>query len=368
MRRSPTCWCTWTTSSSTLKTKYSTAVKTAIGKAFKIRDLGEAKVFLGMEISRGVNGEVKLSQRRYIKELSQRRYIKELLQRRYIKELSQRRYIKELLQRRYIKELSQRRYIKELLQRHQLVNAKPRTTPLPPGSRVLPAEDDNKELADSTKYRALDGELNYLATSTRPDIAQAISILARFMGKPSKVHMGVALGVLQYLAGTKELGLCLGDGDLAMASYSDSYWISNPATRRSTTGYMFLLGGAPISWNSHLQRTVAALTVEAEYQATAADVRETLWLRKLAGDLGLGTQAIEIRTDSQGATSIGNNPITSVHSNHIDVQHHLVRERASRKEVVLSHCSSEDMVAVVLREALGEIKFRKCIVAMGLAG
>ncbi|GLI60203.1 hypothetical protein VaNZ11_002273 [Volvox africanus] len=112
-------------------------VKTATRKAFKIRDLGEAKVFLGMAISRGANGEVKLSQRRYIE---------------------------------------------ELLQRHQLVNAKPRKTPLPPGSRVLSAEDDNKGLADSTKYRALVGELNYLATSTRPDIAQAISVLALLWG------------------------------------------------------------------------------------------------------------------------------------------------------------------------------------------
>ncbi|GIL72143.1 hypothetical protein Vretifemale_2470, partial [Volvox reticuliferus] len=40
-------------------------VKAAVGEAFKIRDLGEAKVFLGMEISRGENGEVKLSQQRY---------------------------------------------------------------------------------------------------------------------------------------------------------------------------------------------------------------------------------------------------------------------------------------------------------------
>ncbi|GIL67494.1 hypothetical protein Vafri_20882 [Volvox africanus] len=298
-------------------------VKAAIGEVFKIRDLGEAKVFLEMEISRGVNGEVKLSQQRYIE---------------------------------------------ALLQRHQLVDAKPRTTPLPPGSRVLPAEDGDTELADSTKYRALIGELNYLATSTRPDIAQAMSVLARFMEKPSKAHMGLALGVLRYLAGTKDIGLCFGGGrELTMAGYSDSDWAGDPATRRSTTGYVFTLGGAAISWNSQLQRTVAASSVEAEYQATSAAVREALWLRKLAGELGLGSDAIEFRTDSQGAMSLGNNPITSARSKHIDVQHHLVRERVSRREVALSYCSTEDMVADVLTKALGEIKFKKCIKAMGLA-
>ncbi|GIL42120.1 hypothetical protein Vafri_142 [Volvox africanus] len=152
-----------------------------------------------------------------------------------------------------------------------------------------------------------------------------------------------------------------------MAGYSDSDWAGDPATRRSTTGYVFTLGGAAISWNSQLQRTVAASSVEAEYQATSAAVREALWLRKLAGELGLGSDAIEIRTDSQGAMSLGNNPITSARSKHIDVQHNLVRERVSRREVALSYCSTEDMVADVLTKALGEIKFKKCIKAMGLA-
>ncbi|GIL81584.1 hypothetical protein Vretimale_730 [Volvox reticuliferus] len=74
-------------------------------------------------------------------------------------------------------------------------------------------------------------------------------VLARFMGKPSKTHLGLALGVLRYLAGTKELGL----RELKMEGYSDSDWAGDPVTRRSTIGYGFLLGGAAISWNSQLQ-------------------------------------------------------------------------------------------------------------------
>ncbi|GIL79036.1 hypothetical protein Vretimale_62 [Volvox reticuliferus] len=98
------------------------------------------------------------------------------------------------------------------------------------------------ELKDSSDYRTLVGELNYLATSTRPDIAQALSVLARFMGKPSKSHMWLALGVLRYLAGTRELGLCFGGaGEFALEGYSDSDWAGDPATRRSTTGYVFKL-------------------------------------------------------------------------------------------------------------------------------
>ncbi|GLI61262.1 hypothetical protein VaNZ11_003573 [Volvox africanus] len=152
-----------------------------------------------------------------------------------------------------------------------------------------------------------------------------------------------------------------------MVRYSDSDWAGDPATRGSTTGYVFLLGGAAFSWNSQLQRTVTVLSVEVEYQATAAVVREALWLCKLTGDLGLGSNAIEIWMDSQGAMSMGNNLITLVRSKHIDVQHHLVWGRVSRKEVALSCYSTDDKVADVLTKALGEIKFRKCIMEMGLA-
>ncbi|GIM15011.1 hypothetical protein Vretimale_17891, partial [Volvox reticuliferus] len=96
-----------------------------------------------------------------------------------------------------------------------------------PGSKVLPAEEGDTELKDS--------------------------ILARFMGKPSKSHMGLALGILRYLAGTRELGLCFGSaGEFTLEGYSDYAWAGNPATRRSTTGYVFTLGGAAISWNSQL--------------------------------------------------------------------------------------------------------------------
>lgn len=298
------------------------AIKAAIAKVFKVRDLGEAQVFLGMEIRREKSGELLLSQHRYIE---------------------------------------------QLLERHQMVDAKPRSTPLPPGFKYLPSGDQNELLSNPTEYRALVGELNYLATNTRPDIAFALSVLSRHMAAPTKSAMNLATGVLRYLAGTRELGLRFGGvGDVQMSGYSDSDWAGDPVTRRSTSGYVFTLNGAAISWCSQLQRTVAASSVEAEYQATAAAVREALWLRKLVVDLGLSESAVKIQIDSQGALSLGNNPITSARSKHIDVQHHIVRERVNSGEVQLEYCPTEWMVADALTKALGEVKFKRCRDAMGL--
>ncbi|GIL56067.1 hypothetical protein Vafri_11454 [Volvox africanus] len=299
------------------------AVKQAIGACFKVRDLGEAKMYLGMEIRRPSQEEIILSQQYYIE---------------------------------------------QLLERRLMTDAKPRSTPLPPGTKVLPAGESDIVLEDPTPYRKLVGELNYLATSTRPDISQALSFLARFMATPMKGHLNLALGVLRYLSGTRELGLHFGGQDKNRAEgFSDSDWAGDPMTRRSTSGYVFLLNGAAISWSSQLQRTVAASSVEAEYQATASAVREALWLRKLACDLDLEEGAIEIYLDSQGALSLGKNAIISARSKHIDVHHHIVRERVVRGEVKLSYCSTERMVVDILTKALGEIKFVWCRDALGLS-
>nr|AAB70784.1 protease/reverse transcriptase [Volvox carteri f. nagariensis] len=304
------------------------AAKAGIAGCFAVRDLGEARYYLGMEIV-------------------QDRRNRSIM-------------------------LTQQRYVEQLLQRHSLENAKPRATPLPQGTRVLPASDTQPILTDSSGYRALVGELNYLATSTRPDIAHAqtshntLSMLARHMSAPTKAHMGLALGVLRYVSGTRALGLRYCGDASNFCGYSDADWAGDPATRRSTTGYAFLLGSAAVSWSSQLQRTVAASSVEAEYQAAAAAVREALWLRKLASDLDLSPGAVNVQLDSQGALSLGNNPITSVRSKHIDVHHHIVCERVARGEVKLSYCTTEDMVADILTKALGEVKFVRCRTALGV--
>ncbi|GLI71481.1 hypothetical protein VaNZ11_016622 [Volvox africanus] len=204
-------------------------VKEAIGQCFKIRDLGEARVFLGMDIHHEKNGDILLSQSRYIE---------------------------------------------QLLERHNMLDAKDRASPLAMGTRATPVTDESELLEDPTPYRALVGELNYLAVSTRPDLAYALSVLSRSMSKPTRAAMSAAKGVLRYLAGTQEMGLRFPGGQgLQLDGYSDSDWAGDTATRRSTTGYVFRVNGTAISWSSQLQCTVAVSSVEAEYQALSSAVR-----------------------------------------------------------------------------------------------
>ena len=152
------------------------------------------------------------------------------------------------------------------------------------------------------------------------------------------------------------------------AGYCDADFAADLDTRRSTTGYVFLLGGGAISWSSRRQQTVAASTCEAEYMAAAAAAKEALWLRKLSDDLQLGvTAAIPILADNQGAIQLLKNPISSARSKHIDVLYHFARERVARGEVAFRYVRTALNVADSLTKAVAAEKVDFCRRSMGVA-
>jgi len=63
--------------------------------------------------------------------------------------------------------------------------------------------------------------------------------------------------------------------------YCDSDFAGDLDKRRSTTGYLFTLAKAPVSWKSTLQSTVAFSMTEAEYMAITEVVKEAIWLHGL---------------------------------------------------------------------------------------
>ena len=215
-------------------------------------------------------------------------------------------------------------------------------------------------------YAQLVGSLLYLSVCTRPDIAQAVGALARYMSKPSLAHWQAAKGVLRYLAGTANYGITFGAGGPGLEAYCDADYAGDIDTRRSTTAYVFILNGGAISWSSRLQQTVAASTTEAEYMAAAAAIKEALWLRTLLGNLGQPIQTIPMLADSQGAIKLLKNPVFSMRSKHIDVIYHFARERVARNDVSFSYIKTDHMVADSLTKPVPATKFDYCRTAMGI--
>ncbi|KAJ9534609.1 hypothetical protein QJQ45_002888 [Haematococcus lacustris] len=299
------------------------AVKQQLQQAFEVHDLGPARDFLGMRITYD-------------------------------------RAARTL-------QLSQQQYIEQLLQRFGKAECNGRQLPLDAGTKLV-REGEQLSSADTHTYRELVGALLYASTCTRPDIALAVGQLTRFMQAPTAEHERAAHGVLRYLRRTAAQGLVYrGSSREGILGYCDSDFASDRVSYRSTTGYVFVLSAAAVSWRSKLQTTVAASTTEAEYQAAADATKEALFLRKLLHELQDGGGGpVPIRCDSQGAVALLKNPVESQRSKHIAVMHHMARERVWRGEVLFTYCPTADMVADALTKALPGQKFGKCKEGMGV--
>jgi hypothetical protein len=252
------------------------AVKELLGAVFDVRDLGEATYFLGMEVTRD----------REAKTLK----------------------------------LTQKKLTGELLARYRMEATKGKSVPINPGEKLV--RDGEPLNRERFLYSELVGSLLYLSVCTRPDIAQAVEVLAWYMSAPTEAHWRVALGVVRFLAVTATCGLTYGSGGPELRAYCDADYAGDIDSRRSTTGYVFVMHGGAVSWSSRLQPTVAASTVEAEYMGAAAAVKEALWFTKLAGDIGLEIGGVQILCDNQGAIKLLKHPIALQRSKHIDVLHH----------------------------------------------
>jgi len=124
---------------------------------------------------------------------------------------------------------------------------------------------------------------------TRPDLAFAIGKLSRFVSCYGKEHWAAIKRVLRYVKGSMDKGLIFDkNSSCVLQGSSDADWAGDHETRRSTTGFTFIFGGAAVSWGSNLQRTVALSTMEAEYMAPCEVSEEAVF--KTQGGRGLGDQ------------------------------------------------------------------------------
>jgi hypothetical protein len=100
-------------------------------------------------------------------------------------------------------------------------------------------------LPEGHRYLELVGSLQYLATTTRPDRAQAVGVLSRFRGQPTTSHWNGAIRVLRYFCteeiGTKEMGITYtNSGDDELVEYVDADFAGDLDGKKSTTGSMLL--------------------------------------------------------------------------------------------------------------------------------
>ncbi|KAK2993178.1 hypothetical protein RJ640_030802 [Escallonia rubra] len=212
--------------------------------------------------------------------------------------------------------LCQQKYAKDLLIRFGLFGSNVIETPMEVNANLH--MDEGEDIKDPTKYRQLIGSLIYL-TLTRPDIAQAVGMVSRFMQAPKKPHLEAARRILKYLQGTIDFGIMYRRGGYKINGFCDADYAGDKSTRRSTTGYCFNLGSGAISWCSKRQPTVSLSTTEAEYRAAAMAAQESTWLAMLFKELHQHVDCpITLHCDSESAIKLAENPVFHARTKHVE--------------------------------------------------
>ena len=71
-------------------------------------------------------------------------------------------------------------------------------------------------------YAATLENLMFAMISTRPDIAQAVKVVSRYMTNPSEEHWKTVKRILRYIRGSSNVALCYGGSKFTVKGYMDS--------------------------------------------------------------------------------------------------------------------------------------------------
>jgi len=229
---------------------------------------------------------------------------------------------------------------------------------------------EEENVSENIPYREAIGSLMYLMIGTRPDLAFCVAKLAQYCESPKQKHWTAVKRVLRYVSGTKHFSLTYEAG-LAYG-YCDSDWAGDVKDRKSTSGYIFMMCGGPVSWSSRKQTVVATSSCEAEYIALSYCCKEAIWLRRLISFLpplhasNIPKPAMLIFSDSQSAIKLSGNGSINRRNKHIDITYHFVRDVVTRKDVFLEYKPDKDMVADMLTKPLARIKLQHLTGICGL--
>jgi hypothetical protein len=225
-------------------------------------------------------------------------------------------------------------------------------TPFDPTCKL---SKNNGDSISQLEYTQVIGSLMYIMNCTRPDLAYSISRLSRYSSNPSKDHWNALVRVLKYLKHTINYGLHYTKYPPVLEGYSDANWISGSTESKSTSGYVFTLGGAAVSWKSSKQTCIARSTMESEFIALDKATEEAEWLRNFLEDIPLWPKpltALCIHCDSMAAIHRAKNKIYNGKSRHIRRRHSTIRQLLSNGIISLDYIKSKENIADPLTKGL----------------
>ena len=262
--------------------------------------------------------------------------------------------------------LSQSHYVKNILGKFSKDDDGVARTPLDTSKHL---SKNKGESISQVEYSRVIGSLMYLMSCTRPDIAYVVSKLSRYTSNPGTQHWDAIVRVLRYLRYTCNYGLHYTRYPAVLEGYTDANWISSPKASKSTSGYVFLLGGAAVSWKSTKQTVITRSSMESEFVALDKCGEEAEWLRQFLEDIPRWPKpvpAICIHCDSQSAIGRAQSKLYNGKSRHIRRRHNTIRQLLSTGVISIDYVKSKDNIADPLTKGLNRELVEKSSKGMGL--
>ncbi|XP_070042462.1 secreted RxLR effector protein 161-like [Nicotiana tomentosiformis] len=160
--------------------------------------------------------------------------------------------------------LSHSHYAKMVLEKFKYLDFKVAKTPIDVNVALTKNLGQSKSQLD---YARVLKSLMYIMNCTRPDIACAVSKLSRYTSNPDQTHWMTMKRVLGYLKHTQDYVLHYNKYHAVIEGYSDANWITGSSETKSTSRYMFTIGGGAVSWKSTKHTCIARSTMESEFIA-----------------------------------------------------------------------------------------------------
>jgi hypothetical protein len=118
--------------------------------------------------------------------------------------------------------IHQCKYAEEILKRFGMENCNTVKSPIVTGCKLV--RDEGGKQVDAREFKQIVGCLMYLL-ATRPDLTYSVCLVARFMDRPTEMHMMAIKRILRYLKGTLTHGIMYKhktDGRFELVGWSDS--------------------------------------------------------------------------------------------------------------------------------------------------
>ncbi|CAI7923213.1 unnamed protein product [Closterium sp. NIES-54] len=204
--------------------------------------------------------------------------------------------------------------------------------------------------------------------TTRPDIAFAYSKLGNSLMVRSDQHSREVNRCLAYLIDTRGTALKFGGGPELpeLIGYMDADDAGDKQNRTSTGGYLFVYGGAAISWSRSHIKCASLLSTESEYVVATDAGKEGRRLRFLLSEfrqLNVGT-LIVLRVDNKSAITIVEGLGLMGNLKHMERRYAWLQHKVRHEKFVLKYIPTSEQPADFLTKALHFPAFNRCSVAI----